>query len=64
MVLDVQRYVAVGTTASVTIPMECACVSRDTRGKSVMSDCVLKGVMAFSVIANAHAMFQPLAGMQ
>lgn len=55
MVLAAQRRVAVRTTANATIPMECVCVSQDTQGRHVMSDCALKNTMASGVIGGVHA---------
>lgn len=63
MVLAVQRRVAARTKASAITPMEHVCVSQDTLGRPVMSDCVLKDTMATNVIGSVHVMLRRHAGM-
>lgn len=63
MVLAVQRYVIVKTTASATTAMECVFVSQDTQERHVMSDCVLKESTACVAIGNVRAMSRTLMGM-
>lgn len=58
----VQRRVAVKTTANATTPTGCVCVSQDTRGRHVPSDCVLKDTTAFSVKGNVRATRKTRAG--
>ena len=62
MVLAVRRRVVVRTTANVTTPMECVCVSQDTQGRRVTSDSVLKETMVSIVKESVHAMQRPHAG--
>lgn len=50
MVQAAHRHVAVRTTANATTSMECVCVTRDTQGRHVTPDCVLRDVTASGVI--------------
>lgn len=62
MVLNVKRHVAVRTTANATTPMERVCVSKDTQGKHVTSDCVMRDTTASIVKESVHASPRTLAG--
>lgn len=56
MVQAVQRHVPARTMASATTLTECVCVSPGTRGRSAMSDCVLKGTTASGVTGSVRAL--------
>ncbi len=62
-VLAVQRRVAVRTKANATTPMESVCVSQDSQGRHVTSDCVLKDTMASGVVVSVRAMPRTHTGM-
>lgn len=62
MALAVQRHVAVRTTANATTPMECVCVSQDTQGRHVTSDCVKRDTTVSSVKESVRATDRTLAG--